>query len=137
MCVWCCWTDNSRFGGLRGGPGSGSNTFCRFNNVPRYYAHVWIFLIHWSYHPSCLNLFITVCLFKRYNCHHGKTVDPPLATSEMRQILLIWRHIDDTIYLALTMYSTVNNSNFRYSFSDNLMLLTISFSANCLIWCLS
>ena len=85
-------------------------------------------------------LFIIPSLSIKYNFHRWKPVDPPLAASEVRQMLSWWRHIDKCIamkYLSITCHmhvmadlSTVSNWHFlrRSTFLDNLNLFIDSFS---------
>ena len=50
----------------------------------------------WINVPLDIYLFPILSLFNiEYNFHHWKSVDPPLAASEVHQMLTLWRHIDN------------------------------------------
>ena len=83
-------------------------------------------------------MFIIPSLSLKYIFHHWKLVDPPLAASELRQMLSWGGHIDKCIaikYLsitchAFTMHATLNNWHFFgcSTLLDNLKLFIDSFS---------
>ena len=84
-------------------------------------------------------LFIIPSLTTKYNFHCWNPVDPPLAESEVRQMLSWWRHIDKCssskyllwrIYQAFTMHATVSNWHHLRSstFLDNIKLFIDLFS---------